>query len=192
MALITRPPRHRQKALLYASRDGDLEVVQALLAAGVDVATQDEAGNTALILATCSKCLEVVQVLLAAGADGSVALIIASSSRRPSRRRRRRQVVDKGAAGSSGRVSQPTQEATSSTSAFEPQPQSPARGSERFPPAYKPSILLQTVDSGKPPPACITPRIKNCISISKILVFQEPRARTQRSKCKMGILVILP
>jgi ankyrin repeat protein len=73
-------------ALMKASRDGNLEGVQALLASGADVNTKTKCGATALLLAAGKGHLTVVQTLIAAHADidakmlkGATALIIASA-----------------------------------------------------------------------------------------------------------------
>ncbi|MDQ1314660.1 MAG: uncharacterized protein QG662_769 [Pseudomonadota bacterium] len=55
--------------LFAAARSGDTAQIQALLAAGADHATADEAGETALMHAAHSGQVAAVQALLAAGAD---------------------------------------------------------------------------------------------------------------------------
>ncbi|KAG2485469.1 hypothetical protein HYH03_015845 [Edaphochlamys debaryana] len=72
-------------ALIFASRDGHLEVVKALLAAGARVEAADEDGSTPLMHASRHGHLEVVKALLAAGArveaaskDGCTPLMYAS------------------------------------------------------------------------------------------------------------------
>jgi ankyrin repeat protein len=52
-----------------AARAGDAVKLKSLLATGTDLATTDEAGETALMLAAHHGHLAAVQVLLAAGAD---------------------------------------------------------------------------------------------------------------------------
>src|SRR5262249_48172911 len=60
-------------ALLLASENGHLKVVQALLAAGADVNAKGYGGFTALIRASRRNYLEVVRALLAAKADVNAA-----------------------------------------------------------------------------------------------------------------------
>src|ERR1019366_2622233 len=73
-------------ALMAASQNGHLEVVQALLAAKADAnAKSRDDGTTALIIASQKGHVKIVQALLAAGADvnaterkGTTALMAAS------------------------------------------------------------------------------------------------------------------
>jgi ankyrin repeat protein len=55
--------------LMRAAERGHIEVVEALLAAGVDTEKADEEGCTALITAARWGHIKVVKALLAAGAD---------------------------------------------------------------------------------------------------------------------------
>jgi ankyrin repeat protein len=59
--------------LLAAAQAGDAAQAQQLLAAGVDPASTDEAGETALMHAAHGGHVETVRVLLAAGADVNAA-----------------------------------------------------------------------------------------------------------------------
>jgi serine/threonine-protein phosphatase 6 regulatory ankyrin repeat subunit B len=78
-------------ALMAASQNGHLEVVQALLAAKADAnAKSRDDGTTALIIASQKGHLKIVQALLAANADvnarmndGGTALMAASAFDRP-------------------------------------------------------------------------------------------------------------
>lgn len=54
---------------MYASQEGYLGVVQALLAKGADVNAKNNDGRTALIFASLKGQLEIVQAFLAKGAD---------------------------------------------------------------------------------------------------------------------------
>jgi len=57
-------------ALMYAARNGDTQVVNALLRKGASVSVADNDGETALIKAAASSCnVETVQALISAGAD---------------------------------------------------------------------------------------------------------------------------
>jgi ankyrin repeat protein len=56
-------------ALLYASREGCVECVKALVAGGVDLNMQDPQGVTALIMATQNLHFDTAAVLIKAGAD---------------------------------------------------------------------------------------------------------------------------
>ena len=56
-------------ALSLASQNGHFDVVQALLAAKVEVNAKSVNGETALLLASWQRHLEVVRALLAANAD---------------------------------------------------------------------------------------------------------------------------
>lgn len=56
-------------ALMWASSEGHLEIVRALLAAGADVNAERRDGLTALIFASTNGYFEIVQDLLTAGAD---------------------------------------------------------------------------------------------------------------------------
>ena len=69
---------------------GDLAIVQALLAKGVDVGTRDKHGETALIVAANTRYKSIVQVLLDAGSNvnaenphGGTALMAAASKGNP-------------------------------------------------------------------------------------------------------------
>ena len=55
--------------LIYASRDGDLEIVKFLAEQGADVNIQNIYGNTALILSSRLGHLEIVKFLIEQGAD---------------------------------------------------------------------------------------------------------------------------
>ena len=55
--------------LILAARSGELEIVQALIDAGVDVNHQNIYGNTALIESAKRGHLETVRALIGAGAD---------------------------------------------------------------------------------------------------------------------------
>ena len=55
--------------LMWASKDGYIDLVKILLDNNVDVNYQNEAGVTALILATYNNYLEIVKLLVEAGAD---------------------------------------------------------------------------------------------------------------------------
>lgn len=57
--------------LLYASREGCVECVKALIAGGVDVNMQDPEGVTPLIMATQNLHFDTAAVLIKAGADPS-------------------------------------------------------------------------------------------------------------------------
>jgi ankyrin repeat protein len=77
---------HGTAALLYASRQGHVAIVPALLAAGANVNQANKYGDTALIIASYYGRTEIVKMLLAAGADvnkankwGNTALMIAIS-----------------------------------------------------------------------------------------------------------------
>jgi excisionase family DNA binding protein len=61
--------RANDSALLSAARQGDLDAVKGLLAAGADANAQDGEGWTALMMATVQGHLEVGGALLDAGAD---------------------------------------------------------------------------------------------------------------------------
>jgi ankyrin repeat protein len=56
-------------ALLYASREGCVECVKAMVAGGVDLNLQDPQGVTALIMATQNLHFDTAAVLIKAGAD---------------------------------------------------------------------------------------------------------------------------
>src|SRR5688572_18449275 len=56
-------------ALLYASREGCVECVKAMVAGGVDLNMQDPQGVTALIMATQNLQFDTAAVLIKAGAD---------------------------------------------------------------------------------------------------------------------------
>ena len=69
-ALPPLPSPERMQALLFdAAREGRVDVVEALVAYGADVAARDEKGHTALILAAYRGHLDTVDRLLALGAD---------------------------------------------------------------------------------------------------------------------------
>jgi ankyrin repeat protein len=74
---------------MFAARNGNARVVQALLARGANVNSKDEGGYTALILASLDQ-LAVVKLLLAKSADvnatannGVTALALASKNTSP-------------------------------------------------------------------------------------------------------------
>ena len=56
-------------ALIWAAREGDSEIAQALINAGADPDLQNERGYTALIWAARGGHLEIAQALINAGAD---------------------------------------------------------------------------------------------------------------------------
>ncbi|WP_425381393.1 ankyrin repeat domain-containing protein [Spiroplasma endosymbiont of Polydrusus pterygomalis] len=71
---------------LYAARIGDLEIIKAFLANGIDINTQDKDGNTTLHFATKNRRLKTVTFLLAHGIninqqnkDGNTALHLATN-----------------------------------------------------------------------------------------------------------------
>ena len=55
-------------ALIRASANGDLEVVQELIKAGADVNTKNNNGQTALMIASANGHLEIANALKEAGA----------------------------------------------------------------------------------------------------------------------------
>jgi len=59
-------------ALIHAAREGHIDVVQVLLAAGVTTDERDERGHTALMMAAFDGHTTMVQALLAAGASTRV------------------------------------------------------------------------------------------------------------------------
>lgn len=63
---------NRNTALIFAGRDGLLDIAKLLLSSGADVNWVDGEGVTPLILASFKNHPEVVQLLLANGADKSV------------------------------------------------------------------------------------------------------------------------
>lgn len=56
-------------ALLWATCDGQLVMIQPLIDAGADVNAQDEQGNTALLLAVERGRIKIVRILIDAGCD---------------------------------------------------------------------------------------------------------------------------
>lgn len=71
-------------ALMYAARDGSIEIARALIESGANVDASDRMGGTALMYASRDGHFEVVCALLAAGAnvdaadeDGETALDLA-------------------------------------------------------------------------------------------------------------------
>ena len=64
---------YQRTALFAAARQGNYEVVQALLSCGADVNVTDIRGQTALLTAVGEGNLEMVQYLLSRGASGNVA-----------------------------------------------------------------------------------------------------------------------
>ena len=58
-----------QDHLLAAAAQNQSEIVQRLLAAGVDIETRDTHGSTALLLATHANAAEVARILIESGAD---------------------------------------------------------------------------------------------------------------------------
>jgi len=58
-----------QDRLLAAAAQNQSEIVQQLLAAGVDIETRDTQGRTALLLASHHNAVEAARILIEAGAD---------------------------------------------------------------------------------------------------------------------------
>ena len=58
-----------QNRLLTAATQNQAEIVQQLLAAGVDIETRDTQGRTALLLATHHNAVETARTLIESGAD---------------------------------------------------------------------------------------------------------------------------
>jgi len=58
-----------QDRLVAADAQNQPEIVQRLLAAGVDIETRDTHGSTALLLATHHNAVEAVRILIESGAD---------------------------------------------------------------------------------------------------------------------------
>lgn len=63
---------NKNTALIYAARDGLLEIAKSLITAGADINWIDGEGVTALILASFKNHPELVELFLANGADKSV------------------------------------------------------------------------------------------------------------------------
>ena len=71
-------------ALMMAAREGNVDIVKALLAAGADIGAKDNDGDAALVWAVEEGRADIVEMLLAAGADinaqnedGETALVLA-------------------------------------------------------------------------------------------------------------------
>ncbi len=69
MANINKKDRDGQTALMHASKNGYLDIVQLLLANEADVNTENNNGKTALFYATWKKHNNVAKALLDNGAD---------------------------------------------------------------------------------------------------------------------------
>lgn len=65
---VDKDTKNAMTALMHASSNGHLDKVQALIAAGAKIATQDKGGRTALHYAAVMGHAEVVSALLAADA----------------------------------------------------------------------------------------------------------------------------
>jgi ankyrin repeat protein len=65
-------PEGRLTALHFAARQGELEAVEALIAAGADLNVADNYGTTPVVLATLNGHLGVAAALLEAGADPNI------------------------------------------------------------------------------------------------------------------------
>ena len=81
--------KYGNTALMWASYNGNVEIVQALIDKGADINANSNPGRTALMWASISGHKEVVQLLLAKGADvnskdvdGNTALIHAADEGR--------------------------------------------------------------------------------------------------------------
>lgn len=63
---------HTNTALIFAARDGQLEIAQVLIERGADVNWIDGEGVTPLILAALKGHVEIAKLLLAQGADPTI------------------------------------------------------------------------------------------------------------------------
>ena len=70
--VYTNIPKGRMTALLFATREGHLDTVKALIAAGADINAVDNEGTSALVLATLNGHLDIAGLLLEAGADPDI------------------------------------------------------------------------------------------------------------------------
>ena len=70
--VYTNIPKGRMTALLFATREGHLDTVKALIDAGANVDAVDNEGTNALVLATLNGHLDVAGLLLEAGADPNI------------------------------------------------------------------------------------------------------------------------
>ncbi len=64
--------KEHEYPLIYASQNGHLKIVQALINAGANANVKDRNNVTPLILASQNGHLEIVQILIAAGADVNI------------------------------------------------------------------------------------------------------------------------
>lgn len=67
--MANQTPDSTQNRLLAAAAQNQPEVVQQLLATGVDIETRDAQGRTALLLATHRNAIETARILIESGAD---------------------------------------------------------------------------------------------------------------------------
>lgn len=84
---LDQPGRYQDTPIMLASRRGEVNVVQELLAAGVNVNHRNQDGTNALWAAVVANSFEIADLLLAHGADldnqndnGATALMYAASS----------------------------------------------------------------------------------------------------------------
>jgi ankyrin repeat protein len=69
MTAVGQPTSRKDLLKAVIDRDVDATQIQALLSRGADIDVRDEAGRTALLIATHGNRIEVARVLIEAGAD---------------------------------------------------------------------------------------------------------------------------